>query len=219
MRNSSGQALLEALFVVTFTTIIMFCFLQVCIMVVDDMILNEAAFVAMRSAAVTKGGQSKRREEAQVWAENYLLLFYPWTWSDITSRFKGSFVFSDHDTVAPYYRNARNSDNEDEEEETSGDDAGNSVTYWGASLGNIRDYSGRSIQKYTAKIYYYTKIMFGSIVAKNMSRRLLFGGSSRYASSRSRMVPSPDQDFYDKAYPGADRFKDYDLQSAIFGGD
>jgi hypothetical protein len=219
MKNSSGQALLEALFVVVFTTIIMFCFLQVCIMAVDDMTLNEAAFVAARSAAVTKGGQQKRRDEAELWAKNYLLLFYPWSFSGITSQLKGSFVFSDSDAVSSHYQDARNSDDEGEEEETNGQDSGDPVTYWGASLGNFKDYSGRSVQKYTAKIYYYTKIMFGSIVAKNMSTRSLFGGANRYASSRSRMIPSPDQEYYGKAYPGANKFKDYDLQSVIFGGD
>jgi Tfp pilus assembly protein PilV len=52
--NNKGQSMLEALFVVVFTTVIMFAFIQICIMTVDDMIANEAAFVAMRSAAVTK---------------------------------------------------------------------------------------------------------------------------------------------------------------------
>ncbi|MDR3112846.1 MAG: hypothetical protein LBU09_00535, partial [Endomicrobium sp.] len=62
-------------------------------------------------------------------------------------------------------------------------------------------------------------IMFGSIVSKQMSKRLFFGGSARYSSSRSRMIPSPDQDYYDKAYPGANKFKDFDLQSILFGDD
>jgi hypothetical protein len=206
MRNSSGQALLEALFVVVFTTIIMFCFLQVCIIAIDDMTLNEAAFVAMRSAAVTKGSEEKRREEAQTWAKNYLLLFYPWSVSAVSSQFKGSFVFSNHNSVAPYYQNAGNSNNEEEEEEINGEDVENPITYWGASLGNVKDYSGRQVKKYTAKVYYYTKIMFGSIVAKQMSKRSFLGGSDRYSSSRNRMIPSPDQDYYDKAYPGARKF-------------
>ncbi|MDR2191451.1 MAG: hypothetical protein LBO62_01020 [Endomicrobium sp.] len=222
MKSSSGQALLEALFVAVFTTIIMFCFLQVCITVVDDMTLNEAAFVGMRSAAVTKGGETKRREEAEKWIKNYLLLFYPFSVSGITSQLKGSFVFSNYKTVAPYYQNAR-SDNsnggEEDGEEMNAQDDGEPVTYWGGSLGNIKDYSGRTLKKYTAKIYYYTKIMFGSIVSKQMSKRSLFGSNARYSSSRSRMIPSPDENYYSKAYPQAAKFKDYDLQSVIFGDD
>jgi hypothetical protein len=71
--SNKGQSMLEALFVIAFTTIIMFAFIQICIMSVDDMIANEAAFVAMRSAAVTKS--KFRAKEAEERVKNYLAFF------------------------------------------------------------------------------------------------------------------------------------------------
>jgi len=211
MKKSSGQALLETLFVVVFTTVIMFAFLQICITAVDDMTLNEAAFAAVRSAAVTKGSLEERRTEAETRVKNYALLFYPLSYFG----FGGSFFYSSHDAVAPYYQNARkdgsSESGEDETEELPDGDSGKSVTVWRAYL-QQRDLSGNSVVEHTVKIYYYTKVMFAYLTAPKMHNR-----SSRYASSRNRVVVSPDQDYYDKAYPKAKKFKNYDLQNIISG--
>ena len=190
MKNSSGQALLEALFVVVFTTIIMFCFLQVCIMAVDDMSANEAAFVGMRSAAVTKGNVSKKSKEARDWIDRYLLVSYGANFAP--------FSFSDKNTVAPFYqRQGAGEDGENEE----GQEGAQAVTIWTSGSKTAKDLSGHTIQKHTLKIYYFTRVIFGKITAPQTSRQ-----GRRYQSSRSRMIPSPDEDYYDKAYPGARKF-------------
>ncbi|MCL2390269.1 MAG: hypothetical protein FWD54_00215 [Endomicrobia bacterium] len=205
IKNSAGQSLIEALFVVVFTTIIMFAFLQVCIMVVDDMTLNEAAFVAMRSAAVTKA--SDRAKEAEKWAKNYLRpVYYSFFSNPENPLSSGSLRYSDKKTVWEYYRKNGNP-NEDEEELESENGASEAFeVYAKASIDAEqkewdKDYSGHVIRPHTAKIYYYTKIMFGSLVAKNTSNK-----NRRYQSSRSRLVPSPASDYYYKAYPGAKNF-------------
>ncbi|MDR3253707.1 MAG: hypothetical protein LBT07_01920 [Endomicrobium sp.] len=73
-RNHKGQSLIESMFVVIFTTVIMFSFIQICIMVVDDMIANEAAFVAMRSAIITKS--KLRSKEVELRVKNYISFFF-----------------------------------------------------------------------------------------------------------------------------------------------
>ncbi|MCL2484831.1 MAG: hypothetical protein FWF00_05100 [Endomicrobia bacterium] len=213
IKNSSGQSLIEALFVVVFTTIIMFAFLQICIMVVDDMTLNEAAFVAMRSVSVTKGDSKDKVKEAEKWAKNYLRPYYSSLnpFSNIEKLLdKSNFGYSDKKTVWEFYRkNGNPADEEPDEEEEieSENNASEAFKVYTRSkkaaeqIDWDKDYSGNIIRPHTAKIYYYTRVMFGSLVAKDTSR-----GNRRYLSSRSRMVPSPDSDYYYKAYPGARNF-------------
>jgi hypothetical protein len=215
------------------------------IMVVDDMTANEAAFVAMRSATVTM--RSKREEEAKSRVDTYMLFYYPFSRviTGITPNLRSSFVYSDRKTVEEYYRVESNNSNDDNEEsettsEQGGNDDGKSVTVYNnlrRGRPRYKDYSGNLIEANTAKFYYYTRVMFGSLVAKrtsnargtsdNDSRTLLIdrlfgiGGNRRYQSARSRMVPSPDiRDYGDKAYRGAEKFKNYDLSEAyneLFG--
>lgn len=215
MKKSSAQSLVEALFVVVFTTIIMFSFLQICIMVVDDMTANEAAFSAMRSAAVTKN--DKRQEEAENRIKNYygkyyLLGKYLGFNEDIT----GSFGFSTKEEVAPFY-NRRESNNESSQNEQSSEVSDNFVTVWPkypSQVKHTESFSGEFISKQTVKLYYYTKVMFGSLTAPKTSKPGSFfekyilkrTGRRRYQSARCRMVPSPDSEFYYKAYPGANNF-------------
>ncbi|MDR2426331.1 MAG: hypothetical protein LBD46_04025 [Endomicrobium sp.] len=207
-KNSSGQSLVEALFTVVFTTVIMFSFLQVCIIVVDDMSANEAAFTAMRSAAVTKS--SKREEEAYERVRNYLFLFYPL--SNIKSIFTPSnLVYSDKNTVRNYFGRNRDSENSDEDYETTEgyNEEDKSVTLERNDRNRpaYNDFSGMVIDAYTVKFYYFTRVMFGSLVAKlNSKKDIIFGGARRYQSSRNRMVTSPDEEFYYKAYPEAKEF-------------
>ncbi|MDR1696079.1 MAG: hypothetical protein LBR69_05575 [Endomicrobium sp.] len=222
IKNSAGQSLLEALFVVVFTTVIMFAFLQICITAVDDMTLNEAAFAAMRSAAVAK--PAERAKEAESRVKNYLLNYYYSLRSvpeiDIAP---GSFKYSDKETVSNAFR-GKGGDNESEpyDEQKIGSENGGSgkaVELYAKGEPDAEqrkkwdeDYSGHIIRPHTAKIYYFTRVMFGSLTAKSASKRDIrdsisgIPGSRRYQSSRSRMVPSPDSDYYHKAYPGAKNF-------------
>lgn len=240
--------MVEAVFVVFFTTMVMFAFLQICIMVVDDMTANEAAFVAMRSAAVTM--RSKRVKEATDRVNTYMMVYYPFSIAanaidptGVSKHFLSSFVFSDAKTVDDYYHPSNNNENDNNEEseissEQGGDDGPKSVkVYNNGRSPQYKDYSGNLIEANTVKFYYYTRVMFGSLVAKATSnargtsdndRNTLLadqaarlagiksaGGNRRYQAARNRMVPSPDiREYGDKAYPGAEKFKNYNLSEA-----
>jgi hypothetical protein len=189
--------MLEALFVVVFTTIIMFAFIQICIMVVDDMIANEAAFVAMRSATVTKSKfQTKEVKES---VQKYLTSFYPGIIFGATTFTPSRFVLSDRNSVERYF-NKTDSCGESENI-TGSDDVSKCVTIWKGKK-KFKDYSGKNIAKETTKIYYFTRVMFGSLIAKNNSFK-----NRRYQSARNRMIPSPDDKYYYKAFPGAKNFE------------
>ncbi|MDR3257041.1 MAG: hypothetical protein LBT18_05325 [Endomicrobium sp.] len=199
-----GQSLLEALFVVVFTTVIMFAFIQICIVVVDDMVANETAFVAMRSAVVTKDKQ--RSKEVQARVKNYLTFFYPAAvFGASTSNFNPShFVLSNKRTVEKYFKKS-NEEQENESEVIVKDGSSNSqtqsVNLWKGKK-TIKDYSGKTIVKETIKIYYFTRVLFGSLISKDNSFK-----NKRYQSARNRMFPSPDEKFYYKAFPGAKKFE------------
>ena len=160
-KKNAGQSLTEALFVVVFTTIIMFAFLQVCIMVVDDMTANEAAFVAMRSAAVTK--KSERPEEVKNRVNTYLSVYYPFlllnnfTDSSIVNHLnRGSFVYSNKKEVVDYFGSGENSG------EADGEESEDSVTIYKKNYSRreeAKDYSGNIIESNTVKIYYFTRVM------------------------------------------------------------
>jgi hypothetical protein len=200
--GNSGQSVIEALFVVVFTTIIMFAFIQICIMAVDDMIANEAAFVAMRSAAVTRN--KRRAKEAENRAKAYLTFFYP-ALSLGTSNFNPShFVLSSKQNVAKYFKKDVQHDGKNSEEIVANNDFSNpenkSIRLWKGKK-TSKDYCGKSITKETVKIYYFTRVLFGRLVSKDNSFK-----NRRYQSSRNRMVPSPDEKYYFKAFPGAKSF-------------
>ncbi|MDR1418300.1 MAG: hypothetical protein LBI80_04000 [Endomicrobium sp.] len=197
MKYDKGQTLLEALFVIVFTTIIMFAFLQVCIIVVDDMVANEAAFVAARSASVT---ESKfRLKEVQNRAKSYILFFYPLAIFSNTKFNPSHFVFVDK---KDFKQNFKTSISESEEgipyEEVSG--GTNFITIWKGRK-KTKDYSGKDLSKETVKIYYFSRVLFGNLVAKDNSVK-----NRRYQSARNRIIPSPDQSYYFKAFPGARKF-------------
>ena len=242
--------MVEAIFVVFFTTVVMFAFVQICIMIVDDMTANEAAFVAMRSAAVT-GKEDRldanllyadRLEEAKGRVEHYFNYYYYFfsTTSGLEERvirmaptFNGksirrSFHFADKSLVASH----SSTDNSAGNSEGSGDGeaTGAPVTLHPerpSEVTHTKDYSGKALSRMTVSIYYYTRVMFGAWVAKSNSNigensqwidRNVFkiGGSRRYRSARSNMVPSPDPKYYGRAYPGAEKFKNHTAQIALF---
>jgi hypothetical protein len=77
------------------------------------------------------------------------------------------------------------------------------TTHWDENiLGNkILDHSDKQINKHNVKIGYYSKVMFG---------RFFYSKYYREQSARARMVKSPDEDFYNKAYPNAREFPKYE---------
>ena len=74
------------------------------------------------------------------------------------------------------------------------------VTHWHEQiLGKTnKDHSGLTLDKHNIKILYTTKIMFYRLFS-------LFT-PVRTQSARARMVKSPDQKFYNRAYPDAKEF-------------
>jgi hypothetical protein len=179
--SNKGQSMVEALFVVVFTTVIMFAFIQICIMTVDDMVANEAAFVAMRSAAVTKS--TFRAKEAKERVQNYLTFFYPGIVFSASGFTSSRVVLSDKKSVERYFNKTDGCG--ESENIIESEDACRYVTIWKGKK-KFKDYSGKNISKETTKIYYFTRGMFGSLRAK----KDLFK-NRRYQSSRNRKIPTP----------------------------
>ena len=77
------------------------------------------------------------------------------------------------------------------------------TTHWDENiLGNkILDHDGKQINKHNVKIGYYSRVMFG---------RFFNSKYYREQSARARMVKSPDENFYNKAYPDAKEFCKYE---------
>lgn len=76
------------------------------------------------------------------------------------------------------------------------------TTHWDEKvLGNkIKDHHNSNINKHNVKIGYDEKIMFG---------RLFNSSSYRHQSARARMIKSPDEEYYNKAYPDAKKFPSF----------
>jgi hypothetical protein len=207
-RRNLGQSLIEALFVVVFTTIIMIAFIQVCIITVDDMVANEAAFVAMRSAAVTKSNQ--RDKEAEDRVKKYLTFFYPLSSIGGGDFNPSHFVLSSRQKVTKYFKKGDKDDERDLQESVRNNNSSNaedkSVSIWEGKK-TSKDYSGKNITKSTVKIYYFTRVLFGKLVAKDSSYK-----NRRYQSSRNRMIPSPDEEYYFKSFPKAKSFEKHKKQ-------
>ncbi len=79
------------------------------------------------------------------------------------------------------------------------------VTHWHEQiLGKTnKDHSGSTLDKHNIKILYTTKIIFYRLFS-------LFT-PLRTQSARARMVKSPDQKFYNRAYPNAQEFPSIDI--------
>ena len=78
------------------------------------------------------------------------------------------------------------------------------TSHWDETiLGNkIEDHDGNQIKKHNVKTAYNTRIIFYKLF--NIFIPI------REQSARARMVKSPDQNFYNKAYPGAKEFIKYE---------
>lgn len=160
--NNKGQSFIEGLIISTIITIFMFCAIQVCIMVVDDMYANFSAFYATRKVVI-----SQTKDISNTAKQVVSKLFVPYMLDSVSIK---------------NYK----------------------TTHWDENIlgNNIVDHSGKQINKHNVKIAYYTKIIFPR----------LFGNISNYReqSARARMVKSPDEQFYNKAYPNAREFPKYE---------
>jgi Tfp pilus assembly protein PilV len=199
-KSNRGQIMLEALVVIIFTSIIILAFIQICIIAVDDMIANESAFVAMRQAVVTK--DNLRHKEARKKAKNYLSFFYPNTSFRAANFNTLRFALSDKKTVEKYF-NRSNTYNENSQTFPTDNDSNyenKSISIWKGKK-TSKDYSGKNITKETVKIYYFTRVLLASLVSNGNSSK-----NRRYQAARNRMVPSPDEKYYYKAFPKAKKF-------------
>jgi superfamily II RNA helicase len=162
-KKNNGQAFIEGLIAVMVITIFMFALIQVCIIVVNDTLYNEVAFMATRAVSVAKHSQIK--DTAQKVADKMFQL------NGLSSK---------------------NIDN-------STDDDGSKTTNWdGTVLGkDIKDHNGVNLKKYNVKIKYNMKVIFASLFDSSRTRTQW---------SRARMIKSPDEEYYYKAYPGAKEF-------------
>ncbi|MDR3244176.1 MAG: hypothetical protein LBT79_05450 [Elusimicrobiota bacterium] len=199
LQNNAGQAMIESAFVVLFISVIMLCFIQILVSVTNDLIANEAAFVSMRSAAVTKS--SDRIDEAKKRSAAYFLWYgiLPIPLIPIGDSF--TYGMSTRDAVSPYYkRDGANAS------QSGGDNSYISMVAIDKNK-SFTDYSNKTINAQILQIYYATKVFMGSLTASGISAINFWGsGSIRYEASRSALVPSPDEDYYYKAFPGAKNF-------------
>ncbi len=76
------------------------------------------------------------------------------------------------------------------------------TTHWDEKiLGNtVKDHNGANVNKHNVKIAYLSDIMFAKLFNSTSYRR---------QSARSRMVKSPDEQYYKKAYPNAKEFPSF----------
>jgi len=141
---NSGQTLIEGLIVCMLVTALMFGLIQVCILVVNDMLYNEVSFFATRAVSVTKEKDIQNFSKKTV---NKLL---------ITSGLVSGLLFADIE------QDSRNSDEEKSK-----------TTNWeGTILGeNIVDHDGTNIKKYNVKINYKTRLMFYKLFGGNLFRQ------------------------------------------------
>jgi hypothetical protein len=196
--NNRGQSMLESAFVVVFISLIMLAFVQIIINVTYDLMANETAFVALRSAAVTK--TSDRMKEAKSRSTTYFLWYglLPIPYTSVLDR---PFGTSTRDSVASYYK--RDGANQRTDYTTDGYLSMGSVD----KDKSFKDFSGKKVSAQILQVYYASKTLLGKLTAPTTSsKNLLGGGYTRYQASRAALVPSPDEDYYYKAYPGAKKF-------------
>ncbi|MBN1824421.1 MAG: hypothetical protein JW803_08890 [Endomicrobiales bacterium] len=161
--NQKGQAMVETLLVIMIITLIGFAAIEMSIMVVNDIISNEAAFSINRVAIVAKESQMKRKTYT---AAAFLL-------GKQLVQNVGNF------NHMPYRMEIKK------------------AQFTGPH--NRQDVFATKII-----LNYVARISFGS----------LFGGEVfsignvkfKNKAYNASMVKSPDEEFYDKAYPGASKF-------------
>ncbi len=159
--NNKGQSFIEGIIIATIITIFMFCAIQVCVMVVDDMFANYSAFYATRKVVV-----SKTKDITNV-AKNTV------------SKFFIAYIAKSASII--HYK----------------------TTHWDDTIlgNNIVDHSNKQIKKHNVKIAYGMNIIFPKLFGRFLPYR--------EQSARARMIKSPDEEFYNKAYPDAREFFKY----------
>ncbi|OGS17263.1 MAG: hypothetical protein A2219_00195 [Elusimicrobia bacterium RIFOXYA2_FULL_50_26] len=171
MRASKGQALIESALIIFMLTAILFASLQLCILVINNLIANEAAFTVNRIAVVTEGGTDAVKMKIQLAA---IALFLPHVSFERPSFLPelASFYESDGEKEAGVYE------------------------------------SGGTLVRRSIEIRYLNKIMFGSLLNPVGNAGFLSGGINvMQNTASSRMIKSPDEPYYKRAYKGA---KGYD---------
>ncbi len=159
--NNKGQSFIEGIIIATIITIFMFCAIQVCVMVVDDMFANYSAFYATRKVVV-----SKTKDITNV-AKNTVSKFF--------------IAYIAKSAIIIHYK----------------------TTHWDDTIlgNNIVDHSNKQIKKHNVKIAYGMNIIFPKLFGRFLPYR--------EQSARARMIKSPDEEFYNKAYPDAREFFKY----------
>ena len=171
MRVSKGQALIESAIIILMLTAILFASLQLCILVINSLIANEAAFTVNRISVVTAGGTDAVKQKIQLAA---VALFLPHV-----SFERPSFL----PELASFYES-------DEQKEPG-----------------VYESGGRLV-RHSIEIRYLNKIMFGSLLNPGNMAGFLSGGINvMQNTASSRMIKSPDEPYYKRAYKGA---KEYD---------
>jgi len=72
-----------------------------------------------------------------------------------------------------------------------------------------KDYANQDILAYTTRIQFFTRLMFSSLLNPFHMFSFYSGGNPYFEQiSRARMVKSPDEKYYWKAYPDAKNFNE-----------
>lgn len=160
----SGQAMVETLLIITILTAMAFAALQLCIVVVDDVFCNEAAFSAVRSAIVSPQSE---KEKCTKDTARFLLIPH--------AIFFNNLIYDD-------------------------------THLWDNTIAgkDVRDHGGVYIRKYNANIEYRILLAMASLLKP--SQGFAPGTASMNHVARARMVKSPDEAYYFKAYPHARPF-------------
>lgn len=166
MKNPKGQALVETAIIIFILTAMTFGALQVCVLVVNDLITNEASYAISRIVAVHSGDDSRLRTK-MIESSVYLLAKY------VNPK---SLMFLPVKAVADPVENEK-----------------------------YNYIAGGKVIRFNTEIKYISRIMFGSLLqpAKLPGTR---GIVERVASVR--MIKSPDEEYYNRAYPGARNFNE-----------
>jgi hypothetical protein len=170
--NNKGQALIETVMVVTGVTIILFATIQICIIVVDQLICNEAAFQVARSLTVC---EIKGKDERKVLPKQAALVVVPILGLQLSLN-NLQFV----PTGIDFKKNPN-------------------------SLGI--DNENMNITAYNIDLHYLVNTMVIKLIDPLSQSSYSYNGINLLKQYvRARMVKSPDETYYRKAYKDAQPF-------------
>lgn len=158
-----GQALIETLFTTVFLTVVVFAAIQFVIIVINELVMNEAAFSVSRVAVVS----GKNELQSKV------------------NRAAAYLVYKNIDLANITYASC-------------------DVPREGLDLQGV--HPGSKVGVYSAVVKYHQSVIFGSYLGG--SRIIAAGsGGSLKKTSVAKMVKSPNEEFYCKAYKDGPNFK------------